>query len=396
VELGRIFVVHAQVFARTFTQVEIASETVLRTCADNPHCLLTALTLMARSRLAAVWCRDWVWSVQTHNFNVVEAASVQEIHVEPATIEGAVPFSSSEQTAKVALVSEATGLNNFTWLDGFEGGPPVIALNVQSNEIPEHELSQLRRLPHLMQLSIGGNRFSSITSSSTAYLPSSLLVLDLSFTEGLVFSPGIFVACPQLLQLTIDGCGIVSTTFDEENFEFDSASPLRGCEGTKLAAACRQSIFYGLVNLVNLSMRENAVETTEGFEGLAFFAAQAMHTELLTVAPDLTASDSGAAVLPSCALTHVCVAENPAFETSSELKKFSSWVAATLPSVRTIDHKVLPGHAAPLTNVVDHTSVEYRAARSQQATLSGAGVTDNMEREFTAALRGEKDVATVS
>jgi hypothetical protein len=350
---------------------------------------------MARSRLAAVWCRDWDWSVQTH-INVVEAAGVQEIHVEPATIDGAVPFSSSEQTAKVALVSEATGLQNFTWLARFEGGPPVVALNVQTNEIPEHELNQLRRLPHLVQLSIGGNRFSSITSSCAASLPSSLLVLDLSFTEGLVFSPGIFVACPQLLQLTIDGCGIVSTAFDEESFEFDSASPLQGCEGTNLAAACRQSIFYGLVNLVNLSMRENAVETTEGFEGLAFFAAQAIHTELLTVAPDLAPGDSGAAVLPSCALTHISVAENPAFETSSELKKFTSWVAATLPSVRTIDHKLLPGHAAPVTSVVDHTSPEYRAACSQQATLSGAGVTDNMEQEFAAALRGEKDVAIVS
>lgn len=326
-----------------------------------------------------------------------ENLGLEELNLDCTDVDDVKEALTDKHNLPLSIVVEAQEVTSLEWLSECVEPILVKVLNLQSNQVTEDEIrkSHLYKLTHLIQLSLGANQLPLLGGALLSSFPSSLLILDLSYTENLKFASGAFLSCPQLLQLTIDGCGITSTTHDEAGFAFEDGSPLLGCEGTSLGLACQQSIFFGLVSLMNLSMKENAVETARGFEGLAYFAAQSIHAELRAISPELARANDGSA-LPSCTLTNLSVAENSLFESSAEQRAFSAWVATTLPSVRTIDGKVQPAYASPTAAIVDRTSAAYRAQRSQQATLSGAGITDNMEREFTAALRGEKDVSVVS
>jgi hypothetical protein len=350
---------------------------------NDPSCeaILGAITAEKQlERCSSHVRKDWTDSAF---YNVLDSVEHQ-LHIEDSDTAPVTKFMQSHKLNTPCSVSaESQSLDTLNWLDEYVTNKQfmVVALSVSSNDLTEASLreSKINSAECLAQLNIGGNPFRNI-NEIVRYLPSSLLILDLSYTEGIQFSAGAFLACPQLQQLSLDGCGIETTTFPataSARIPADGAQV--GWAGSNLAKACEESIFYGLIGLVNLSLKENQLETLESFWGLAYFSQQSIWDEYKPGA--------------SCKIRNVCVVDNPVCETSTEHKKLTTWLVATLPSVQRIDDKAVKQTAAV---AVDHTSAQYRAARAQQATLSGAGVTDSMEREFTAALKGEKDVAVVS
>ena len=102
---------------------------------------------------------------------------------------------------------------------------------------------------------------------------------------------------------------------------------------------------------------------------------------------------------PAATLRHVCIADNPLCEISTEHKAATAFIVANVPSIYTIDDKVV--HTTATTKSVDRSSTEFRKqhAHDQKLRESERGmnlVSDAMEREFTATIMGEKDNAVVS
>jgi hypothetical protein len=360
-------------------------ETFRRSALNNPSCVAILGVISGQRQMGkcpALITKDWTDSALYNIFESID--NEKQLHVEDRDTTSITKFMLSHKLNTPCSVSaESQGLDNLSWLDDYVTNKQflLVALSVSSNELTERALceSKIRSSECLAQLNIGGNQFHNI-SELTRFLPSSLLILDLSFTEGLQFSVGAFLSCPQLQQLCLDGCGIETTVFPPSDAVSKVAEePHISWAGSSLAKACEASIFYGLIGLVNLSLKENLLETVESFRGLSYFTQQFMWDEYKAEKP--------------CKIRNISIADNPVCETSAEHKKLTAWIVATLPSVQRIDDKAVKHTTAA---AVDHTSAQYRAARAQQATLSGAGVTDTMEREFAAALKGEKDVAVVS
>jgi len=255
------------------------------------------------------------------------------------------------------------------------------SINVANNQLDAEAVKScnLKQSESLLQLIIGGNPFESMTQV-VSYIPSSLIVLDVSYTEGLVFSPGVFLTCPQLLHLCLDGCGLTSTSFDPIEDEDNNTSAL--------AIECSKSIFFGLVSLISLSMKENAFEDADSLRGLKYFSLATNNDEKKTTTEKSAAT-----------LRHVCLADNPLCEISADHKAATAFIVANIPSIHTIDDKVV--HTTATSKSVDRSSAEFRKqhAHDQKLRENERGmnlVSDAMEREFTATIMGEKDNAVVS
>lgn len=252
------------------------------------------------------------------------------------------------------------------------------SINVPNNQLDSDALKscQLKQSESLLQLHIGGNVFESMAQIVT-YIPNSLVILDVSYTEGITFSPGVFLTCPQLLQLSLDGCGLTSTTFEATDGDVSA-----------LTMACSKSIFFGLVSLVSLSLKENALETVDTLHGLQYFSLC-----------DSNEDNHATTEKPEATLRHVCIADNPLCETAKEHNAATTFILTHIPSISTIDEK--PVNPTATTKSVDRSSSEFRKqhAHDQKLRENERGmnvVSDAMEREFTATIMGEKDNAVVS
>lgn len=259
-----------------------------------------------------------------------------------------------------------------------------VLLNLASNNLEEANLvankSMLQNSP-LSVLSLGGNSFTNCTTVCSCS-PSTLLSLDLSFTEGLQFPPNCFQSQFQLMRLVLDGCGITSTVLTAPGFD-------------------NVSIFKHLYCLEELSLKENELEGVPALRGLFYFS----FSDMEALQSDISLSAFGALELGP-RLRHVWVADNPICEVSSVLSQVVGMLSKSISSLHMVDEQRVGAAPASSASAMSDASVRSRllASRAEAGrygdalagALGGPSGLDNMEREFLAALKGEKDNSVVS
>jgi len=238
-----------------------------------------------------------------------------------------------------------------------------VALNVSNNQLNNaaFSASQLSQSRTLLQVNMGGNSYTSLP-----LLPSSLLLLDLSYSEELrLDTPGIFAQCPQLLRLVLDGCGLMTTC--------NSYTSAGGEEG-----GVGMSLFVGLVKLTDLSLKENQFEDMSSLQGLEYFSKKSY------------SSETGASF--PLTLRSLNISENPVCESTAQRKEVVTFITESVPSVTFIDGKstVFSEGVA----VVDKSSAAYK--QLHPVVTDNDMITETMAQEFASALKGEKDNAVVS
>ena len=198
-------------------------------------------------------------------------------------------------------------------------------------------------------LNFGGNCVS-VPDLTQKLLPAqtNLLVLDLSHTEGIQLGHGFAgsTSCITLLRLVLDDCALSSTTSEQQG----------------------QSLFLGLSRLRELSLRENCLEDIESLGGLA-----CLH----------------------CSLSSLALEDNPCVDTAAGLERVRGLALAHLPLLTTLDRR-------PLRDQPSDSKVEVVLARVDGGSSAvgglgeGKGGLDQMEKEYLAALKQERDVTVVS
>jgi len=131
----------------------------------------------------------------------------------------------------------------------------------------------------------------------------------------------------------------------------------------------QQSLFLGLSRLRELSLRENNLESVESLGGLL-----SLHGSLLSLSLE----------------------DNPCVDTAAGLERVKELALAHLPLLATLDRKPLraPGPSDSSPGVV-LTRVEGGSS-SVGGLGEGKGGLDQMEKEYLAALKQERDTTVVS
>eukprot|EP01036_Dinobryon_divergens_P032768 gene32768-42426_t len=178
-------------------------------------------------------------------------------------------YNGCTQIISIKLSVEGLSLDDLSVINKFSSSLsttaikfPLIELNASTNNLKDNSLKDIFNSTNqdpslcfdtqaLQRLNLSSNQLSSMLNicSLSAH---HLLALDVSFCEDLVIEPNSFVFCPQLRELHMDSCNISST------FHADLTGPAR-------------SIFFGLVCLEELSLKENALEDVDSCEGLFYF-----------------------------------------------------------------------------------------------------------------------------
>lgn len=232
---------------------------------------------------------------------------------------------------------------------------PIHGMSLANNSITTERIEQhgLPWADSLCLLQFGGNLIP--LPKLLSFLPqnnSSLVVLDLSFTENFIIGQGFTSdSCKSLRRLVLDGCSLEST----------------------LTADGPMSIFLGLSSLSELSLRENNLSSYESLNGL-----HALHNTL----------------------AHLCLEDNPVMEIAAQRSHVEQQLSQHMHRLSTLDKKrLLTGNAPEDLNEMQMGSpvVLKRMDGGSHAIsgLSGVGL-DQLEREYLAALNNERDTNVVS
>ena len=418
------FTEYKQLFCDVFTTIP-----EMQTCSNSndlsnvmysyPEFALFLTKIYANNQLQTCFQINIVDVKSTNNYNILDSTTVDLLHLENGDTSPVKNFMMAHKLNTLSgITAECQNIDNIDWLNEYLLNKQFMltVLDLSTNNITSQNLinSTLIKSETLTQLSIGGNPFTYL-NEITKYLPSCLLVLDLSFTDNLILTPGVFLYCPQLLSLSLDNCNIKTTIFDNNSKEEEGVVEENQVEmnennsilllekdripHTNLEESYKTSIFYGLISLINLSLKENNIENMEELLGLNYFIIQ--QTIDQTINNSITTRNSSSSTNSNndknndqnYQLTNLCIAENPICEYSTEMKKLVSYIDVHIPSVHSIDDKILKQSSDLNQSLNDHTSVEYRAVCEG---VGGILVSDTMEREYIAALKGEQDRAVVS
>ena len=279
------------------------------------------------------------------------------------------------------LIAESGGLSDITGcmpflLKSSEHGNCMV-FNISNNAIPDDILQQHKGTianSVVKAAMIGGNPITNC-KRLCSIMPTTLLSLDLSYTEGIQFTAGCFRQCFQLYRLVLDGCNITSTVCPEKD----------------------SSIFDGLVSLVDLSLKENCFADTASLRGILVLGYKDI-APLLDEKIALDYFGDSSYAMCSASLRNLWIAENPLCETSAKYKAAVFELSSNIPSLQLIDDKAMTTKAAPQVKyevLKSKLSRQVDAAGYASAGLSQSGL-DNMEQEYLAALKGEKDTTAVS
>ena len=160
----------------------------------------------------------------------------------------------------------------------------------------------------------------------------------------------------------------------------------------------KQSVFAGLVNLSYLSLKENPLGSVEDCEGLKWFG---------TISRTVMVRDSeGNSVNVKIGLEEVCVADTGIADLSQKLDEFKQMLLTSIPSIKRIDGALI-GEAAKIAHesvgTVDKSTFAAGSLEAGRASAVGGVdgwglISDNdpIEKEFLAALNGEKDSSVVA
>ena len=228
---------------------------------NNPNLLLAAINRCLQDSIfiaAALVGDSFVEVVVTEDDLEADSISLQK-------------YIGVSQTSSIKLSLEGLAIDDLSIINKFSTNfsstateVSLVVLDASNNNLKDNTLLDIFSSPDennyqcqglntaaLQRLNVSSNQLSSmlnLCSLSTRHLIS----LDVSFCEDLVVEPKCFVFCPQLRELHMDSCNIASTMHAELQ------GPVR-------------SIFFGLVRLEELSLKENLIEDVESCEGLLYF-----------------------------------------------------------------------------------------------------------------------------
>jgi hypothetical protein len=213
-------------------------------------------------------------------------------------------------------------------------------------------------------------------------LPSKLLVLDLSYCT-LHLTSLCFYPLVSLQKLTMDGCGISDTLVAASSTRGDDVDDIDDDTSTTVTTSSTtvtttvgyfDSIFSGLINMRELSLKENELGSSSSLRGLGYYS--------------LLGVDS--------VLRSLWIDDNPLCESS---KTFSSSVAMlinAITSLQTVNDKNYRTTAtATAIDVVALLRKGDHAIDRGSISSSSSGI-DNMEKEYLSALKGERETTVVA
>ena len=354
----------------------------------------------ARSREFSHWLEyskeGSLEEVEQGKITVVEVESQEELDSKVKEV-----YESPELTIIVADCAGVTKLDRLKGLEHeeFNTSSSIGGLGLQNNQLTDNEIALLfesAAMANLSYLNLSGNAItnlakvfnggwaleqidentSTLRSESASMIShfwvrylsntriSSIVVLDLSYIENLQIGTLPFLTMPLMRKLVLDGCGISTCTIESNT---EPKSPLN-------------SIFFGLLSLEELSMAENLLEETSAIDGLSFFGSICEYQVK--------------GICMENNLKRLNLSENPFRVGTNALKlEVDSIVSKLIPSLEELDGRKLHGQ----TKDVSQLSVGRIANHDVAAGFTpGGGDLDIADKEFTAALRGEKDVSVVA
>lgn len=274
--------------------------------------------------------------------------------------------------------------------------------NILSDECAKDEKGNILRDSHLIILTFGG--FSNGLCETSSF-PRSLLVLDLSFggsgggqdsdeeSEGdgekapaaVVFPPGCFLHCCQLLRLVLDGCGISTTVVPASDKTF----------GTALT-----SVFAGLVSLQELSLKENRLKSLASLDGLGWASSRSSSGEKQLVP---CGSQLKCLWLADNEVVDVCAKQDRATKANALVDHLLT--VCQLCCLETVDGR--PSYRGPASasryEISSTSTAQAAAAQKKKEKESGydfadggLAISNDQEKEFTNAITGVKDYTVVS
>lgn len=295
-------------------------------------------------------------------------------------------FDFSTVTESINIVGECCNLSNLGFLKTInpQQKAKIFGISILSNNIDDGNLFCgiiPTEFPYLRQLKLGGNPLESVMRIA-GVCPISLCSLDLSYSENLVFEKNCFANCPQLISLTLDGCGL-SSTLNQSSASISSGDPMdnESFLGSK-------SIFFGLVSLEKLSLKENELSDLDELLGLTYFdfESKTASSEILTV----LAAKMGL----KSTLQHLWLTENPIWETSADKKHVVRYLSR-ISSLLTIDSVSLIN--STMNNSLSQLGIPIQMNKLMQNRPDQAldPNLEGLEKEYLSALKGEKDTAII-
>ena len=146
----------------------------------------------------------------------------------------------------------------------------------------------------------------------------------------------------------------------------------------ELIESDEQSIFWGLVRLQELSLKDNALETPASLQGLSYFNFGPKYSNILK---------------PT--LMHLWLNENPYQIISAMKKKGEEFLRMSLPFLKTLDDKEL-NSVSELSSVEVSKILRDNASSGGSSTVGGTAGFENMEKEYLSALKEERDTTIVA
>jgi Leucine-rich repeat (LRR) protein len=304
------------------------------------------------------------------DFRVIECSSEDDI-ISFFTVEE----EATEQTSAV-VVAECIGLSSMKSIDEalctMSQCRSLTGLNISGNQCTDSTFSSSRLLATTTDLSylhLGGNKIIYPTSLLRNLSNCNILILDLSYTETLRLSAFDFLYIPQLKRLVLDGCNLESTSC---RASVDTEEEI--------------SIFWGLVELQELSLRENQLSSIQSLSGLTFFNFSSIDTATIP---------SGVTYLLPPTLLQLWISSNPCCDTTSGSMEVNELMKMLIPSLLTIDGRAV--QEATTTRKIDLSKVLKREVVGSSSSVTGSGMAfENLEKEYLAALKNEKDSTVVS
>ena len=257
-----------------------------------------------------------------------------------------------------------------TFIQKFPVNSYIIGINLGNNLIElfdDQPVISFFSSPNLLYIHLGGNQISSLHFLSNNLNGSNLLILDLSYTENLTIEHNSFVTLPRLTKLILDGCNISQTLIKLEN----SSS----------------SIFTGLINLHHLSLKDNYLDSLESLIGITYFSYSNLGFEYKLL-------PNHSDIFPPC-LRSISLKDNP-YNCNDKLKlEIHNILASAIPTLQDIDGNIF--NKPDMHISIDLSKILKRevGASANIGGLQGKGL-DNMEIEYLAALKNEKDFTIIS
>lgn len=295
---------------------------------------------------------------------------------------------------------EGINTSDFSFIEHVEQttGMKVMAIKIPNNDINTDSplLQCLESRPHLQFLNIASNPLNDLADMITSF-PRNLLVLDLSFCEDLCITANCFLAVPQLQSLSLEGCNISNTNVSDGDI--------------------RSSIFFGLVGLEELNVKDNALADLESCQGLKYFGMLQMNetavsNEIASLSAFYARTNNDGHVVALVyqdrplleyklepTLRSLWIAENPACETSAAKAALKAMLATNVGSLQHMDGEWLPGRGKDHSGPIDVRTKLNRNIENFSGLVSGGtdgGGLDAMEKEYLSALKGENDTSVVA